>query len=109
MSNNIESTRAPFFPHSKSAQAKRAESLRKAAIQRTTPMRQQELTDFTAGDTQVNIPNAVKEYSRIKKAVDAAPPVDNSAKIAKLKSQINNGTYNVNYDAIADKLLSSEF
>jgi negative regulator of flagellin synthesis FlgM len=41
--------------------------------------------------------------------VDMAPDVDNTDKIARLKQQIKAGTYNVNYDKLADKILESEF
>jgi negative regulator of flagellin synthesis FlgM len=58
---------------------------------------------------KVEIPNAVKDYARIKKAVDMAPEVDNSEKIARLKEQIKAGSYNVNYEKLADKILESEF
>jgi hypothetical protein len=49
------------------------------------------------------------EFSKIKKAALSAPEADNSEKIARLKAQIAAGTYEVDYDAIADKILTSEF
>ena len=108
MSNNIETTRAPFFPNSKNDpidRAQNAEIVRK----RNTIERAKELKDISRDDAKVDIPLAIKDFSRIKKAVDMAPPVDNSAKIAQLKSQINSGTYNIDYDAVADRLLGQEF
>ena len=45
--------------------------------------------------------------SRIKKAVDTAGDIDHSAKIADLKARIKAGTYQVDYDAVADKMLES--
>ena len=42
-------------------------------------------------------------------AVDSAPPIDNTDKIAKLRSQIQAGTYEPDYDAIAEKLLANEY
>ena len=51
----------------------------------------------------------VKDFSRIKKAVDQAPAIDNSEKIARLKEQIGNGTYQMDYDAIAERMLNREF
>ena len=50
-----------------------------------------------------------EDFSRIKRAVDLTPDRDNSAKIADLKARIQSGTYETNYDAIADKLLASEY
>lgn len=107
MSNNI-STRAPFFPNSKSAdQARRARSTE--FLKRNSAQRAEELHTKTAKDAKVEIPATVKDYSRIRGAVDAAPQIDNTDKIAALKAQINSGTYEMDYDALADKMLSSEF
>lgn len=110
--SNIESTtsRAPFFPRSKETNsAKKSHALLNRINQRNTPERTQELKSLTNSDAKVNINDAVRDYSRIKKAVDAAPEIDNSEKIARLKKQINDGTYKVDYDALADKILTSEF
>jgi negative regulator of flagellin synthesis FlgM len=51
----------------------------------------------------------VRDFSRIKKAAASAPEQDNSEKIARLKAQIQAGTYEVDYDGLADKMLQSEF
>lgn len=110
--SNIESStaRSPFFPNSKeSVTTKRSKALSNIRKNRNTPERMQEIKDMTNLDAKVKINNAVKDFSRIKKAVDAAPEIDNTDKIARLKSQINNGTYKLDYDALADKILTSEF
>jgi negative regulator of flagellin synthesis FlgM len=65
--------------------------------------------DKTASDAKVSIPEGVREFSRIKKAAMSAPEPDNSEKIARLKAQIQAGTYEVDYDGLADKILTSEF
>lgn len=108
MNNSID-TRPPFFPHSKSArrdveQAKQAQFLKRNSYDRA-----QELQSKTSSDARVNIPDSIKDFSRIKKSVDMAPPVDNSDKIAKLKAQIQAGTYQPDYDAIADRMLANEY
>jgi negative regulator of flagellin synthesis FlgM len=74
-----------------------------------TPDRASEITDRTSADAKVAIPEGVKDFSRIKKAATNAPEVDNSEKIARLKAQIQAGTYEVDYDGLADKILASEF
>ncbi len=115
MSNSIDtSTRAPFFPSSRKtgssstqgtgagASIDRAEGLRRSE-------RAQDISARTGQDARVDIPDAVRDYSRIKKAVDAAPPIDNSEKIARLKQQINAGTYQVDYDGLAEKILQNEY
>jgi negative regulator of flagellin synthesis FlgM len=40
--------------------------------------------------------------------MNASEP-DHSEKIARLKAQIDAGTYEMDYDAIAEKILTSEF
>lgn len=105
-------TRSPFFPNSKTANAKseRAAQLAKSkGMQRNSSIRKNELNSKTSADAKVQIPSGVKDYSRIKKAVDAAPIIDNSEKIAHLKSQISAGTYEPDYDAMADRILEQEF
>jgi negative regulator of flagellin synthesis FlgM len=103
-------TRSTFFPRSRSAQTESAKSgSQVGGVNRNTTERTSELVDKTAGDAKVSIPEGVKEFSRIKKAAMAAPEPDNSEKIARLKAQIQAGTYEVDYDGLADKILTSEF
>lgn len=110
MNNNID-TRAPFFPHSRTAQkqAEQAKQAQKLAAARNTYERAEEIRAKTSSDAKVSIPDAIKDFSRIKKSVDAAPETDNSQKIADLKARIQAGTYEVDYDALADKMLNSEY
>lgn len=82
--------------------------INQATLKRNDEDRKVEL-EGTKRDAKVQIPDAVKDFSRIKKAVDAAPEVDNSDKISALKAQIQNGTYKVDYDAVAGKMLETEF
>ncbi len=101
-------TRPSFFPNSRTNRRNAVQSPTKA-LQRNSQTRIDELNNMSSKDAKVNINNAIKDFSRIKKAVDMAPEVDNSDKIAQLKAQINNGTYKVDYEALADKMLASEF
>lgn len=110
--NNVDSTqRANFFPQSKTtgAEGNKASKLNPSIMKRNDYGRTQELNEMGQRDAKVNISEAIKDFSRVKKAVDAAPERDNTEKIAQLKSQIQNGTYKVDYDGLADKLLSSEY
>ena len=103
-------TRPSFFPRSRSAQAEKSNGGRQVeGAERNTMERTSELQAKTAGDARVNIPDGVKDFSRIKKAAMSAPEADNSEKIARLKAQIQAGTYEVDYDGLADKILTSEF
>jgi len=109
MSNSID-TRSSFFPNSKTtSNLGKSEALSKSYMKRNNATRANELGEMGRKDSKVDIPDAIKDFSRIKKAVDAAPEIDNSDKIAKLKNQIQAGTYSVDYDALADKILSQEF
>lgn len=110
MSKIDNGTRSNFFPKSKTAQSKvKSRALSPSYIQRNEPGRKRELDSTTGSHAKVEIPNAVRDFAKIKSAVDKAPPIDNSDKVARLKAQINSGTYKVDYDALADKILSSEF
>jgi negative regulator of flagellin synthesis FlgM len=104
-------TRSPFFL--RGGQSSKAESAKGGgqveAPGRNTTERASEITNKTATDAKVNIPEGVKDFSKIKKAAMSAPDVDNTDKIARLKAQIEAGTYEIDYDGLADKILSSEF
>jgi negative regulator of flagellin synthesis FlgM len=109
MSNVDSATRSSFFPNSRQTKVETQKTdLQRAALQRNGIDRMKEL-EASKADAKVNIPDAIRDFSRIKKAVDAAPEVDNTDKIARLKQQINDGTYKVDYEALADKILASEF
>lgn len=103
-------TRSAFFPRSRSAQTESTKGgSQVGSVNRNTTERTSELMDKTASDAKVSIPEGVREFSRIKKAAMSAPEPDNSEKIARLKAQIQAGTYEVDYDGLADKILTSEF
>lgn len=108
---NSVDTRSPFFPRSKSANSD-IQSTRRAnaaALNRNSTQRYKELEAKTSGDARVSIGESIKDFSRIKKAADSAPEIDNSEKMARLKAQIQNGTYQMDYDAMADKILATEY
>ncbi len=103
-------TRSPFFPRGRDVKSESTRGGGKVdGVNRNSMERASELSEKTSGDARVNIPDGVKDFSRIKKAAMSAPEVDNSEKIARLKAQIAAGTYEVDYDALADKILTSEF
>ncbi len=104
-------SRTGFFPKSRTANESKVSTrgVQQGYLQRNAPDRMKELESTSRGHAKVEIPNAVKDYAKIKKAVDQAPDIDNSAKIASLREQIQNGTYSVDYDQLADKILSSEY
>ena len=103
-------TRSAFFPRSRTASTESAKGGNQVdGLNRNSNERASELSAKTSTDAKVSIPDGVKDFSRIKKAAAAAPEIDNSEKIARLKAQIQAGTYEVDYDGLADKILSSEF
>jgi len=101
--------KAPFFPQSKTGQAEIEKAKSARALQRNSYDRIKEIETKTSRDAKVAIPEKIRDFSRIKKAVDTAPQVDNTDKIASLKAQIQAGTYQTDYDALAEKILSSEY
>ena len=113
MNNNIENKapRSTFFPGDRKnlATNSRPNNIKETLLETNDLLKKNELDNTTAGDAKVTIPDSIRDFSRIKKAVDAAPPIDNTEKIARLKDQIKNGDYKIDYDALADKILSSEF
>jgi len=106
----IESTKAGFFPSTGNVATKKSNQANKAAsLQRNDPVRKAELDNLAQADTKVSINDGVKDFSRIKKIADATPAPDNSDKIAALKKQIQDGSYKINYEGLADKMLATEF
>lgn len=103
-------TRSAFFPRSRDVKSESTSAGSSVGnVQKNSMERASELTEKTSTDAKVSIPEGVKDFSRIKKAAMSAPEVDNSEKIARLKAQIAAGSYEVDYDALADKMLQSEF
>jgi negative regulator of flagellin synthesis FlgM len=103
-------TRSTFFPRGRNVSTESTKEGGKVGDAKKNSMeRASEISDRTSTDAKVNIPDGVKDFSRIKKAAMSAPETDNSEKIARLKASIQAGTYEVDYDGLADKILSSEF
>jgi negative regulator of flagellin synthesis FlgM len=103
-------TRSPFFPRGRNVQTESTKGGGQVEkSNRNSAERSSEISGKTAGDAKVNIPEGVKDFSKIKKVASSAPEVDNTDKIARLKAQIEAGTYEVDYDGLADKILNSEF
>lgn len=106
--NSVDS-RSNFFPRSKSSQAEIQRARKNQALSRNSYDRAQEIETKTSKDAKVSINDTIKDFSRIKKAADNAPTIDNTDKIAMLKAKIQAGTYEPDYDQLADKILSSEY
>jgi negative regulator of flagellin synthesis FlgM len=99
-------TRSIFLPGKSTKEAGKTGN---ANLKRNSDARKSELEAFSGSDSKVDIPDAIRDFSRIKKVADAAPEIDNSAKIARLKSEIQAGTYKVDPDVLAGKILEQEF
>ncbi|MBF0297297.1 MAG: flagellar biosynthesis anti-sigma factor FlgM [Oligoflexia bacterium] len=112
MATEIKTTNQNFFPkdpRSSTVKPDKATQAAQAAVKpRNSKKRQTELQEKTENDAKVDIPNKIKDFSRIKNAADSAPEVDNSEKIAALKKQIDSGTYKMNYDGLTDKIMEAE-
>lgn len=104
---NVNSTNQAGLLSNYQKRATPSNRVKPSVLKRNDEVRQDQL-ESTKKDAKVSINDAVKDFSRIKKAVDAAPPIDNSEKIAALKAQIEKGEYKVDYEGLADKILSAE-
>src|SRR5690606_21783097 len=108
--SSIDTRSSSFFPRSRNIQTETAkQSSQIEGLKQNSPEKATEITIKTAQDAKVTIGDGIKDFSKIKRVADAAPEIDNSEKIARLKAQIQAGTYEVDYDALADKMLSEEF
>ncbi len=108
MSNNVDSARSAFFPRTSTKVDQPNQPAGAGPIKRNDQARKKELDSISGLDAKVDIPDSIKDFSKIKKTVDSAPDIDKSAKVADLKSRINAGTYTIDYDALADKIIESE-
>lgn len=63
-------------------------------------------TEKTAQDTIVNLSPALKEVQTIKEIIVAEPDVRED-KVAELKERIESGRYEIDYPAVADKMVDS--
>ncbi|GEM_PF-441933 len=113
MSNvgQTNATKGAFFPKKTGEEAVGKSRTKGSAssVRQNSTERKGELEKFAKNDADISIPSGIMEFAKIKNAVDKSPPIDNSDKIAKLKSEIEAGTYTIDYDALADKLLEQEF
>ena len=65
-------TRAPFFPNAKPPRPEIASTQGAQSLKRNSYQRAQELNDIAQRDAKVTIPESVKDFSRIKKAVEGS-------------------------------------
>ena len=103
--SNIESTRSHFFPKSKSTRPTVNEStLKKPSLNQKIGHKQK-----TDSDAKIVLSDTIKDFNLIKKAADSSLTMDQSEKIGLLQRKIALGEYKIDYDALADKILSQEF
>jgi len=96
------SKRAPFFPNQKAKNVN--ENIYSPSEDGAGAPK-----DKSQNDSKVSIPLGTKIFSRIKKLVDKSPPKDNSEKIDRLRNEIEAGSYHLNENKTADKVLRNEF
>jgi flagellar biosynthesis anti-sigma factor FlgM len=101
--SKIDSTnvRTPFFP----GQTNSPSRIRA----RNNASRKAEIDESSKGHASVSINQKIKDFSIIKKAVDMAEDFDNSEKISRLKHLIKSGSYKVNDDLVAERILETEY
>jgi len=112
MASNIDPNlnRTSFFPKSKGQNPERMTRTNRSSVPpRNSPERIENLKATVNDDVKLDINDATKDFARIKAAVDSAPNIDNSAKVADLKKRIEAGEYQIDYDALANEMLSREY
>ncbi|MEE9612695.1 MAG: flagellar biosynthesis anti-sigma factor FlgM [Desulfatiglandales bacterium] len=72
----------------------------------TTDAQKTEGADRSEQDTVVNLSQASKEAQRIEEIILSEPDV-REEKVAELKRKIESGEYEIDHDAVADKLVDS--
>jgi negative regulator of flagellin synthesis FlgM len=87
------SSRSLFMPSKK--ETRESGKVGPAGLKRNSETRKNELEAFSKSDSKVDIADAIKDFARIKKVADAAPEIDNTDKIARLKAQIADGSYKI--------------
>lgn len=81
-------------------------------LKRNDDERKKQLQQDSAQDVQLNIPSKVKDFARIKSAIDMQAgdsSIDNTNKIQELKKKIQQNEYNVDFEQLADKMLEREW
>ena len=106
MSNiNPRLDRSDFFTGSKAEKSQK----NILNLRRNSAEKKSEIESVTKNDVKIDITNKVKDFARIKSAAYKAEDIDNSEKIKEIKNRIKNGSYNIDYEELADKVLRSEF
>ena len=109
MNNTVDPSRSAFFPRSKQVKPKGLDQIKENFDLKRKVMEDRPDKAPSNKDSKVNITAAVKDFSKIKKVVDQSPSPDNTNKIASLRQQIQAGTYKIDYDKVADRMLQQEF
>ena len=111
MSNvNMDNLRSPFFPNKSPVdKSSRSKIYDKIKPRRNDDDRADELKKLSQKHTKVNINSKTKDFSLIKSAVDKSPDIERSEYLQELKSKIKSGSYQINPEKIAEKMILNEF
>jgi len=107
--SNINAARPSFFPKTTESTLKPSKSGAPFALKRNEASRIDQLDKLTSKDAKVDIPEGIKDFSKIKSAVVQAQEPSRDDYLKSLKEKIQNGSYKVDYDAVAEKMLETEF
>lgn len=78
-------------------------------LRHNSAAKRREIESSTKDHVKVDIESRVKDFARIKSAVDRVPETDHSDKIKSLKERILNRTYEINEGDIAEIMLKTEY
>lgn len=107
---NNDSLKSPFFPNKTSTdKINRSNKSTARFLERNDTDRKNELDNLSKNHTKVSVDSKVKDFSRIRKAVDSAEDLDRTELIESLKERIKNGDYHIDPEKIAEKMILGEF
>ncbi len=107
--NKINSDTRPSFFKSKTTNIENIKGRQTPSLlNRNELEKQNEIKESTSKDVTVDIPDKIKDFSRIKYAVENSPDRDNTEKIQDLRGKISKGQYDIDFDELAKKIIESE-
>jgi negative regulator of flagellin synthesis FlgM len=98
--NDVNSQISKQIPQSAKNTAEQVEKQHSGSEQKV------ERTDQSGQDTIVNLSPALKEAEAIKEIIESEPDI-REEKVAELKARIDSGSYTIDHQAVADKLVDS--
>ena len=78
-------------------------------LKRNSTKKKNEIESATKDHVKVDIESRVRDFARIRSAIDNVLESDNTARIKELREKIDSGAYQINYEDTADIILRTEY